>query len=138
MGIFVYKLSKEREMMANAVHVISEPKERSQPKNSWPDDSRKIFCSGYWHISTKKAETLVGGWLYFHATKANPSYYGGRILGFRSEIREEYKRKNRVVFDFMPSKDAKGHPWRGQAHGNAWTGTIVEANLPHEKESADA
>jgi len=124
--------------MAMAVHLISEPVERNQPRNSWHDDPRNVFCSGYWCITAEKAETLVGGWLYFHATKANPSYYGGRILGFRTVIREEFKRKNRIVFDFMPSKDAKGSPWRGQVHGNAWTGQIVEADFPHENELADA
>ncbi len=124
--------------MADALHVICEPNIRNQPKNCWYDGPRKTFCSGYWDISSEEAKTLMGGWLYFHQSKANPSYYGGRVLAFRSEIREEFKHENRIVFDFMPSKDAKGHPWRGKAHGRAWTGKIVEAKFPHEKDVANA
>jgi hypothetical protein len=41
------------------------------------------FESGDWTIAEERAKTLIGGTVYFHETQTGPSYYGGKITGYR-------------------------------------------------------
>jgi hypothetical protein len=39
--------------------------------------------SGYWVVAEETAAKLVGGNLYLHSAQAEPSHFGGAILGYR-------------------------------------------------------
>jgi hypothetical protein len=89
-------------------------------------EGTKTFISGYWDINDAQAEALVGGWLYLHETKARPSYFGGKIIDFRHELRPDVVRNDRIGLIFYPRAEAKKSvSWRGQQHGRAWTGRLA-------------
>ena len=52
------------------------------------------------------AEALVGGDIYFHKKQKEPSFYGGKIIGYRiNEADAEYP--GRVIFRFEYSRAHK-------------------------------
>jgi len=63
-----------------------------------------VHESGFWKVSPKIAESLVGGDIYFHKKQKESSYFGGKILGFRIH-EEEDERKGRVIFKFESARD---------------------------------
>jgi len=71
---------KQGGTMAYAIHLICRPGiGGGWPENVTHDRYTKLFSSGYWDLAAQDAEALIGGWLYLHATKAEPSYYGGQV-----------------------------------------------------------
>lgn len=62
------------------------------------------YESGFWKVGHRTAEGLVGGDIYFHRKRAEPSFFGGRILSFR--IQPDGKYADRIIFRFraMPSR----------------------------------
>lgn len=64
-----------------------------------------VWESGCWNINESKAEQLVGGDIYFHKTRSEPSYYGGTILGYRVE--PDGEDKGRIVFKLEHSKSCR-------------------------------
>lgn len=118
--------------MSWAIHLVCGHDERHQPNNVSPEPGTKTFWSGNWDLSEDDAARLVGGWIYLHATKGSPSYYGGPVRAFSPVTVSGVARQRRIRFRFAPSFLAKGRRWRGQDHGRAWTGGLVEASLPHE------
>lgn len=66
----------------------------------------RIFESGLWDVSPRTAESLVDGDIYFHEKQKEPSYFGGKILGYR--IHESDDRYNgRIIFRFEYSIEHK-------------------------------
>jgi hypothetical protein len=66
---------------------------------SWDNFTKlqdNVWESGCWKIDESKAQQLVGGDIYFHKTRPEPSYYGGTILGYRVE--PEGKSQGMIVF----------------------------------------
>jgi hypothetical protein len=55
-----------------------------------------VWESGWWKLDEIKAQKLVGGEIYFHKTRQDPSFYGGNILGYRVEQDGEFQ--GRVIF----------------------------------------
>jgi hypothetical protein len=84
-----------------------------------------IYESGVWDLCREDAARLVGRLLFLHETKAKPSYFGGRIEGFR-EVDAEYAHARRVVFRVTFLPEGKGAPWRGHTYRMAWTSGVVE------------
>jgi hypothetical protein len=70
------------------------------------DKFSQIWESGFWKMSQDTANSLVGGDLYLHSAKIKPSYFGGKILGFR--VVEDGEWKGRIVFEFEFSPEYKG------------------------------
>lgn len=60
------------------------------------DVSADLYESGYWVIGDDVAGELTGGDIYFHKSQAAPSFFGGKILGFRKQEDGEYV--GRVIF----------------------------------------
>ena|SRR5438067_2644576 len=59
----------------------------------------RIHESGFWDVSSQTAQELVGGDIYFHKKQKEPSYFGGKILGYRiHEKDDEYR--GRIIFRF--------------------------------------
>lgn len=87
--------------MAGDIHFIERMKNMIQL-----DKKAALWESGWWAVSPDTASRLVGGRIFFHAAQADPSYFGGRITGFRVET--EGKWPGRIVFKFIATPEFKG------------------------------
>jgi len=92
----------------------------------------RIYRSCCWDLSEDDAIKLSGGWIYLHSTKASPSQFGGEIIGYEEVLVEEFSKPRRIALFFKARMEGKGQPWRGQAHGMAWTSGIVDSDCGHE------
>ena len=80
------------------IHVI-------EPLNKFvklPDDK---WESGGWSVDESKAQKLIGGVIYFHKKRFEPSFFGGSILDFRVDESTEDQRK--VIFTFQYKADCR-------------------------------
>jgi hypothetical protein len=85
--------------MPRRIHVIERLKNFSRVEGD-------VFESGLWDVSLTRAEELVGGDIYFHQKQKEPSYFGGKILGFRvHDGDDEYR--GRLIFRFEYSRAHK-------------------------------
>jgi hypothetical protein len=74
-----------------AIHLIE------QKGNVWKvQGTTDEWESGYWVVSAETAERLKGGDLYLHSAQAEPSHFGGAILGYR--IQEQGPVSGRYIF----------------------------------------
>lgn len=71
------------------------------------DRSTHSYESGNWDVSEAKAQSLIGGRIYFHETQAGRSYFGGVITGFRVLPKSD-PYAGRIVFFFTADRDGKG------------------------------
>ncbi len=55
-----------------------------------------VWESGWWQLDESKAQKLVGGEIYFHKKRQEPSFYGGTVLGYRVEQEGQYQ--GRIIF----------------------------------------
>lgn len=62
----------------------------------------QVHESGSWAVTPETAEALVGGDIYFHKKQKEPSFYGGKILGFRLETEGEHVGRIIFRFEFTP------------------------------------
>ena len=94
----------------------------------WPEVEHG-FKSCCWQISDKQAADLIGGWVYYHETKADHARFGGQILGFEQGSADLADRK---VILLRADARARGQKWRGADHGMAMSGGLVDADARHE------
>jgi hypothetical protein len=67
----------------------------------------RVHESGLWDMPESRAQELVGGDIYFHKKQKEPSFFGGKILGYRiHEADDEYK--GRIIFRFESIKEHRG------------------------------
>jgi hypothetical protein len=128
----------EEPAMSKSIHLVCERGLDGWPRNVTSDPVTKMFRSGFWDMAASDAETVVGGWIYFHETKKSKSYMGGRVHGVEPTVAPGLAHPDRIVFAFRPAREAKMCAWRGQGHGRAWTGGPVDAALPHERTAHEA
>lgn len=65
------------------------------------------FCeSGLWAVPSQTAQSLVNGDIYFHKKQKEPSFYGGKILGYRIH-EEDNEYRGRIIFRFEYSAKHK-------------------------------
>jgi hypothetical protein len=65
-----------------------------------------VWESGWWAISPRTAERLVGGRIFFHKSQTKPSFFGGTITAFRVEAQGEWS--GRVLFTFVAEQELRG------------------------------
>jgi hypothetical protein len=65
-----------------------------------------IHESGFWDVKHSQAEALIGGDIYFHKRQKEPSFFGGKILGYRVH-EEDDDLKGRIIFRFEYSRAHK-------------------------------
>ena len=58
-----------------------------------------VWESAAWQLQEDDAQKLVGGRIFFHKKKQEPSFYGGTILGFR--ILQEGETQGKVIFQLQ-------------------------------------
>src|SRR5438067_13741492 len=59
----------------------------------------QICESGLWAVPSQTAQALLGGDIYFHKKQKEPSFYGGKILGYRMH-EEDDENRGRIIFHF--------------------------------------
>jgi hypothetical protein len=84
------------------------------------------FESGYWDIPDADADQLIGGMVYLHQTKNEPSYIGGIVKEVRQEKRPEHAHSDRWLIVFDAVEAGKGTAWRGADHTMAWYSGLVD------------
>ena len=110
-----------------AVHLICRRDEvTKRPKGIDPIAGNHQYSSVAWDFSPEQAESLIGGEILFHQTKAEKSYLGGTITGYEEINRDDLARQERIKFTFTATLEAKNQPWRGHDHSMAWTSGIIE------------
>lgn len=70
------------------------------------DRASREYESGFWVFGQQTAEELIGGDIYFHKKRAEPSFFGGQILSFR--VQPDGKYADRIIFRFRPLQSHKG------------------------------
>ena len=64
-----------------------------------------MWESGWWILDESKAQKLVGGEIYFHRKRQEPSFYGGMILGYRVE--QDGQNQGRIIFRLQHSQSCR-------------------------------
>jgi len=70
-----------------------------EPGNNFVKLQDNLWESGSWALDENQAKKLVGGDIYFHKKRQEPSFYGGTILGYRVHQDGEYQGK--IVFQLQ-------------------------------------
>ena len=70
------------------------------------DRTRNEWESGCWPVSEETAQKLIGGTIYLHRSKQQPSHFGGEILSYRVEQADTPAAC--VVFTLRADADCKG------------------------------
>ncbi len=117
--------------MPNALHLINRDDEHGRPLNLSKVES-DVWRTCCWAISADEAAALVGGWVYLHVAKGDPSFFGGIVSAAEPMVTPEHAREDRFAFTFAAKLEGRGQRWRGKAYAMAWTGGLVEADAPHE------
>lgn len=115
--------------MSKAIHLINRREGTGHFGMSRWEDETHGYRSCCWLLTDEQAADLLGGWVNFHATKADVSRFGGRILGFEPGSGEMADRK---VILFRAEREGREQTWRGADHDMAYTSGILDADLKHE------
>ncbi|MDQ5988605.1 MAG: hypothetical protein CSYNP_04366 [Syntrophus sp. SKADARSKE-3] len=70
--------------------------------NSFTKLRDDIWECGWWKLEENKVKQLIGGDIFFHKKKLEPSFYGGKILGYRIETATPHEGKIIFEFEFLP------------------------------------
>lgn len=55
-----------------------------------------VWESGWWDLDEIHAQRIIGGEIYFHRTRQEPSFYGGTVLDYR--IEKDGQHRGKIVF----------------------------------------
>ena len=83
-----------------AIHLIERTdnvRKVDKDKNEWE--------SGFWPVSEEVAQKLIGGSLFLHRGKQQPSHFGGEILSYR--IEQSGPNAGLTVFTLKAKMDCK-------------------------------
>ena len=80
------------------IHII-------EPVNRFVKLDDNVWESGAWKLTEDRAQKLVGGEIYFHKKRTEPSFYGGTVLGYRVE--QEGQDTRRIVFKLQYKKECR-------------------------------
>jgi len=70
-----------------------------EPLNNFVKLKDNVWESGSWGLDEDLAKKLVGGEIYFHKKRQEPSFYGGTILGYR--VHQDDEDQGRIVFQLQ-------------------------------------
>lgn len=76
-----------------------------QPSNTFSKLKDNVWESGSWVVADSQAEKLVGGEIYFHRKRQEPSFYGGTIIGYWVHMTGQHQGK--VVFQLRYSASCR-------------------------------
>jgi hypothetical protein len=92
------------------------------------DKGRRLWRTGHWVFTLPEAQKMIGGRLYLHETKAEPSHFGGIVRAVEQVELVDMARSSRIVFTIEFSPEFKGKKWAGADHSMAWTSGIFETD----------
>lgn len=67
-----------------------------EAKNNFVKLSNDEYESGCLQLDEVKAKKLVGGDIFFHKTRGEPSFYGGKILDYR--VDDSNSHRGMIIF----------------------------------------
>jgi hypothetical protein len=67
-----------------------------EPLNHFVKLQDNVWESGSWGLDEGQAKKLVGGEIFFHKKRQEPSFYGGTILGYR--VHRDGECQGKIVF----------------------------------------
>ena len=67
--------------------------------NNFKMINNNIWESSGWKLNESKAKKLIGGEIYFHKERQEPSFYGGTVKGYRVE--QDGRNQGKIVFEFQ-------------------------------------
>lgn len=76
-----------------------------EPLNHFVKLKDNVWESGSWGLDESQAKKLVGGEIYFHKKRQDPSFYGGTILGYR--VHPDGEHQGRIVFQLQHSQSCR-------------------------------
>ena len=76
-----------------------------EPLNHFVKLQDDIWESGSWRLDEDKAKKLVGGEIFFHRRRPDPSFYGGTILGYR--FSQDEVDQGKVIFKLQYSHSCR-------------------------------
>lgn len=79
------------------------------------DQESDEWESGNWVVSVESASKLIHGSIYLHRGQKEPSFVGGRIVGFRTT---EAKNGKKVIFRFKRLQSHEGITTELEGWGN--------------------
>jgi hypothetical protein len=97
------------------------------------DRDKHLHRSISWELSQADADEIVGGWVYFHPSKAAPSEFGGVVVHVEQMDKLSSHGNPEIAFILQFRTEARGQKWRGAAYGMAWCGGLVSKTLEHEQ-----
>ena len=69
-----------------------------KPVNNFVKLQDNIWECGWWKLDENKVQQLIGSEIYFHKKRSEPSFYGGKIRGYR--ITQEAAHQGQIIFEF--------------------------------------
>ena len=92
-----------------------------------PDGPGIMLIAHEGHFSLDQEKIMIGGWIYFHNSKAEHSYLGGKVI----EVREtDFNGSPRIQFGFQAMDEAKGVSWEGDTMRRAWhSGFLTDGTI---------
>ena len=90
------------------------------------------YRSCCWVLSRDQAQSLVGGWIYLHETKTQPSEFGGKVVSVEPGVWENAPDQDRVAIIFQVAPEAQGQAWRGSDYSMAYTSGLIQPSFEHE------
>jgi hypothetical protein len=90
-----------------AIHLLCRAKR--QTPSSFQNLGHPTYLTGWWKVPLVTARGLIGGTIYLHNTKQDPSRMGGEILDVVQAPPGEPK--DRVGFVFRSTRSGRGGPW---------------------------
>ena len=121
----------------NVIHILNKFEEGSTYQRKGLEvikGSKPLqFKSGSWDPISMGFKTvdefrdkMVGGMVFFHNSKTEPSFVGGLILEVDEVIEEQTKREVRLDITFQSMLEGKGEKWRGVDHMMSYNSGLVE------------
>jgi hypothetical protein len=76
-----------------------------EPSHNFKSLHDDTWESGWWKLNESKAQQLVGGEIYFHKKRQEPSFFGGTVLGYRVE--QDGQHQGSIVFKLQHSQSCR-------------------------------
>lgn len=106
--------------MANSIHFICKHNEHVNRLDG------TNYTTGFWGVSESDASALVGGMVFLHKTKQELSYFGGKVLSWRTASAEDHPdHVGDIIFTIESTLDGRGEKWSGKGHSMAWTSGVI-------------
>lgn len=92
------------------------------------------FSSEKWDLKPAEAQSLLGGLIFLHLTKASPAHTAGLIYDWEAVEALESARTERIKTYFLALADAKYAKWKGVDHPMAYTSKFHQKGETWERD----